>query len=182
VKDRYFRPTSQPGQFEIRPEIKRMVRFATLNLVEDVYPSPINETNAMDVIFCRNVLMYFTAPQAIKVMRKLYRAQADGGWLFVQSQRIAHGSSSLYRTVIIRARHFIRRTTPNRVRKIIGLLIYRLISRWKIPSFQAYRRRRMFSRRRLALGRIVRPREFIRLQTCMTPPRHFIRRGVTRKQ
>jgi len=99
VKDRYFQPAAQAGQFEIRPEIKRMVRFATLNLVEDVYPSPINDTNAMDVIFCRNVLMYFTAPQAIKVIRKLYRAQTDGGWLFVSPSELPHGSSSLYRTV-----------------------------------------------------------------------------------
>ena len=40
------------------------MRFTQFNLVEDVYPSLASDTNAMDVIFCRNVLMYFTAPQA----------------------------------------------------------------------------------------------------------------------
>ena len=108
VRDSYFRPTPQ-GQFEVRPEIKRMVRFATLNLVEDVYPSPINDTHAMDVIFCRNVLMYFTTPQAKKVVRNLYRAQADGGWLFVGPSELPHGSSSLYSTVNFRGAIFYQK-------------------------------------------------------------------------
>ena len=37
----------------------------------------------MDVIFCRNVLMYFTASQTTKVIGNLHRALMDGGWLAV---------------------------------------------------------------------------------------------------
>jgi chemotaxis protein methyltransferase CheR len=61
------------GQFEVLPEIKRMVRFAPLNLAEDVYPSLMNDAHAMDVIFCRNVLMYFTPAQARRVVEKMHR-------------------------------------------------------------------------------------------------------------
>ena len=49
----YFRRTKD-GKIEILPEIRKMVTFAYLNLAEDIYPSPLNNTNAMDLIFCRN--------------------------------------------------------------------------------------------------------------------------------
>lgn len=44
--------------YEIHPQIRQMVHFAYLNLTEDVYPSILSETNAMDVILCRNVFIY----------------------------------------------------------------------------------------------------------------------------
>jgi chemotaxis protein methyltransferase CheR len=97
IKQRYFK-TAPNGQLEILPEIKRMVRFAQLNLAEDAYPSLANDTNAMDVIFCRNVLMYFTAAQASRVLRNFYRAQAEGGWLFVSPSELSTVSSSAYTT------------------------------------------------------------------------------------
>jgi chemotaxis protein methyltransferase CheR len=89
VKDRYFQKTVD-GRVEILPEIRRMVSFARLNLVEDVYPSLANDTNAMDLIFCRNVLMYFSPQQAGKVMQKLSHAQVEGGWLVVSPSESAH--------------------------------------------------------------------------------------------
>ncbi len=82
-KDRYFRRTAD-GHYAILPEIKKRVTFAHLNLAEDVFPSLETDTNAMDLIFCRNVLMYFTLPQARKVVEKSApRAGADEGWLVV---------------------------------------------------------------------------------------------------
>lgn len=82
IKERYFKRVRQ-GRFEIHPRIKNKVTFSYLNLVDDVYPSLSNNTNAMDVIFCRNVLMYFTTELAQKVAGNLHRAVADGGWLAV---------------------------------------------------------------------------------------------------
>jgi chemotaxis protein methyltransferase CheR len=81
-KQRYFRLAGD-GRYEILPEIKKMVTFANLNLVEDNYPALATDTNAMDVIFCRNVLMYFTLPQAVKAVRNLRCALVDDGWLAV---------------------------------------------------------------------------------------------------
>ena len=60
-----------------------MVTFSYLNFAEDVYPSLSNNTGAMDVILCRNVLMYFTAQRAKQVTGNFYRALVDGGWLIV---------------------------------------------------------------------------------------------------
>ena len=82
IKDRYFKQHVD-GSYELVPEIKNLVTFVQLNLVEDVFPSLVAETNAMDLIFCRNVLMYFSPAQARKVATNLYRALVDGGWLVV---------------------------------------------------------------------------------------------------
>jgi len=80
LKQRYFNSGRQ-GRFEILPRIKKRVTFSYLNLADDVYPSLSNNTNAMDLILCRNVLMYLTAPQAAKIADNLHRALVDDGWL-----------------------------------------------------------------------------------------------------
>jgi chemotaxis protein methyltransferase CheR len=81
-KERYFAKRTH-GRFEVLPEIKRMVTFSYLNLMEDSYPSLLSNTNAMDIIFCRNVLMYFGSERAKEVVRKLRLSLLDGGWLIV---------------------------------------------------------------------------------------------------
>jgi chemotaxis protein methyltransferase CheR len=80
----FFRPGND-GKHEILPEIRKMVSFEYLNLVEDAFPSSLNDTNAMDVIFCRNVLMYFSPERARVIVDKLHRALVDGGWLIVSA-------------------------------------------------------------------------------------------------
>jgi len=87
-KERYFQQTAE-GRFQIAPEIQRLVTFAHLNLGQDTYPSLASETNAMDVIFCRNVLMYFTAARMRKVIGNLHRALIDGGWLAVSPSEVS---------------------------------------------------------------------------------------------
>src|SRR5207245_2651959 len=64
--ERYFLPAAD-RQFEILPEIRHLVRFGQLNLMDDLYPAFENDTLGFDVIFCRNVLMYFTPAQALRV-------------------------------------------------------------------------------------------------------------------
>jgi len=77
------------GVFEILPEIRKMVTFAYLNLAQDTYPSPLNNTNAMDIIFCRNVLMYFAPERARQVGDSLFRSLVDGGWLMVGASELS---------------------------------------------------------------------------------------------
>ncbi len=87
-KERYFRRTPE-GRYAILPEIKQRVTFAHLNLVEDVFPSLTTDTNAMDLIFCRNVMMYFALPQMRKVVGNLRRSLVDGGWLVVSPSEVS---------------------------------------------------------------------------------------------
>ncbi|MHB1038433.1 MAG: CheR family methyltransferase [Pirellulales bacterium] len=72
-----------PKTFAVRPRFKNMVSFACLNLATDVYPSLENATNAMDVIFCRNVMMYFVPELVQRVIRHFHNCLVDGGWLIV---------------------------------------------------------------------------------------------------
>jgi chemotaxis protein methyltransferase CheR len=88
-KERYFKPTKD-GRYQILPEIKKLVTFSQFNLVEDAFPSLVAEINAMDMIFCRNVLMYFSPPQTQKVIRNLHGALINEGWLIVSPSEGSH--------------------------------------------------------------------------------------------
>ncbi|MCX7365749.1 MAG: hypothetical protein NTV97_28535 [Alphaproteobacteria bacterium] len=59
LKERYFTRTTGGG-YAVVPSIRKMVTFARMNLATDDYPSRATDTEAMDFIFCRNVLIYFT--------------------------------------------------------------------------------------------------------------------------
>ena len=78
------------GHAAVPSAIRKMVTFAYLNLVDDVYPSPLTNTVGMDVIFCRNVLMYMAPEQAKRVIHRLSQALADGGWLIVSPSEVSH--------------------------------------------------------------------------------------------
>jgi chemotaxis protein methyltransferase CheR len=84
LKERYFR-RKRDGKYEILPEIGRMISFAYLNLAEGMYPAFMNDTNAMDIIFCRNVLMYFSPERARLIVESLRRALVEGGWLIASA-------------------------------------------------------------------------------------------------
>ncbi|HQT25734.1 MAG TPA: CheR family methyltransferase [Burkholderiales bacterium] len=62
---------------EILPRVREMVRFSSLNLARDPYPENI------DIVFCRNVLMYFSRGKAEQAVSGLYEAAAENGWLIV---------------------------------------------------------------------------------------------------
>jgi chemotaxis protein methyltransferase CheR len=81
IMEKYF--TRRDRGYEIQPHIKGMVSLAYLNLVEDNYPSLATQTNAMDLILCRNVLMYFAPAQSQKVLQNLSRCLVEGGWLMI---------------------------------------------------------------------------------------------------
>ncbi len=80
----------------IASRVKRMVQFGCLNLASDTYPSLTNNTAAMDVILCRNVLIYFTPEQIEQVIRKLHRSLVDGGALIVSGSEMAMVPASLF--------------------------------------------------------------------------------------
>jgi chemotaxis protein methyltransferase CheR len=88
LKKDYFRRLEN-GKFEIIPEIRKMVTFEYLNLAEDIYPSPLSNTSAMDLIFCRNVLMYFSPERGSRIVNNFYKSLVDGGWLSVGASELS---------------------------------------------------------------------------------------------
>jgi chemotaxis protein methyltransferase CheR len=98
TKERYFRKTKN-NRYEILPGIKKQVTFSYLNLAEDAYPSLMNNTNAMDIIFCRNVLMYFSRQKQKEVVLKLHRCLIDGGLLISSPSESSAELFSAFRQV-----------------------------------------------------------------------------------
>lgn len=85
LKSRYFR-NKEDRQFEIIPEIKQMVTFTCLSLVE---MSAISNASTMDIIFCRNVLMYFTSEWVTKISQNLFKTLSEDGWFVVSSSELS---------------------------------------------------------------------------------------------
>jgi chemotaxis protein methyltransferase CheR len=81
-KERYFEQMDGNHR-RLLPGIRKMVAFSYLNLSEDRYPALQNNTNAMDFIFCRNVLMYFSSGQIGLTVERFHRSLLDGGGLIV---------------------------------------------------------------------------------------------------
>ena len=98
VRARYFTKTKK-NQFVLLPEIRKRVLFTYHNLAENAYPSLLNDTNAMDLILCRNVLMYLTPDHQKHVVRKLRQCLVEGGWLIVSPGEASHALFSEFEAV-----------------------------------------------------------------------------------
>jgi chemotaxis protein methyltransferase CheR len=70
----YFRPSGE-RRFELSRQIRESVTFAPLNLATDGYPG------SLDLIVCRNVLMYFTDAARERTVQRLDASLAPGGRL-----------------------------------------------------------------------------------------------------
>lgn len=80
LKERYFTRTAEQ-RFAVIPQIQRRVKFAQMNLADDFGAAA--DIRAMDVILCRNLLIYFAPAQALRLVENLRGALSDGGWLVV---------------------------------------------------------------------------------------------------
>lgn len=86
---RYFR-SPQKDHFEILPDVKAMVTFRYFNLAAEGDRSHFADVQEMDLILCRNVLMYFSPEHARKTMQRLYGCLAPDGWLMVSPSEASH--------------------------------------------------------------------------------------------
>jgi chemotaxis protein methyltransferase CheR len=76
---RYFTP-NKDGRWKIRDEIRALATFRVMNLLEPfAFPQPF------DIIFCRNVAIYFTETDKTRLFRNLARCLAKDGCLIIGS-------------------------------------------------------------------------------------------------
>lgn len=75
---RYFKPHTN-GYLKIDSRISEKVHFKRFNLIKDIYPF----SNKFDIIFCRNVLIYFDYLTQRKLIDKLKKFLKPGGYLFL---------------------------------------------------------------------------------------------------
>ncbi len=70
---------SRRREARVAPALRGAIGFARLNLMDDRYPVG----DPMNLIFCRNVLIYFDKPTQAKVVSRLVECLAPGGYLFL---------------------------------------------------------------------------------------------------
>lgn len=71
------------ANWSIRAEFRDGVAFAHQNLVTDIDAFASTHAGAFDIIFCRNVMIYFGAELMRRMLHRISACLADGGWLFV---------------------------------------------------------------------------------------------------
>lgn len=110
LRERFFTPAPDE-KLAIDPRLQAMVHFRYLNLAEDPYPSLHNHTSAMDVIFCRNVLMYFTPEHQRRVVAGLHRCLVEGGCLFVNPAEAISALFPMFEVETVGEVSFYRKTS-----------------------------------------------------------------------
>jgi chemotaxis protein methyltransferase CheR len=84
------------GHLRVAPEVRELVRFQSINLVADSYPV----ARGLDLVFCRNVLIYFRAERRRLVVERLLALLRSGGLLFLGHAENLAGLGIAARTVI----------------------------------------------------------------------------------
>jgi chemotaxis protein methyltransferase CheR len=89
---RYFTPKDEC--IEVRPEIRKRVSFRNLNITQSY-----TMLGRFDVVFCRNVLIYFSAEKKADIIGRIARALNPGGYLFLGSTESMISHSDLFEMV-----------------------------------------------------------------------------------
>ncbi len=81
LRERYFQKVG--SHYLLNAQVRRMVRFDYLNLQTDVFPAESNATRGLDLLFCRNVLIYFELETIRRIVEKFSLALKTEGVLFM---------------------------------------------------------------------------------------------------
>ncbi|MEA2017743.1 MAG: CheR family methyltransferase [Campylobacterota bacterium] len=72
---------------KVNDDLKKLITFAQMNLNDDNYPF---EEHQFDVVFCRNVLIYFTVEDQNEILKKLFKYLKIGGTLYIGHSENPH--------------------------------------------------------------------------------------------
>ena len=89
---RYFE--AEDKHWRLRPDLRAQVRWRRFNLVKDNY-----DLGRFDVVFCRNVLIYFEQEARRRVLEKIASSLAIDGYLFLGASESVLGSGDLFSPV-----------------------------------------------------------------------------------
>lgn len=92
-RQKHFFTPSANGGWQIRPQIKSMVEFKELNLLDRYM------LGKFDIIMCRNVLIYFSAELKKDILTRLHGALNPGGYLILGASESLNGLPNLYEMV-----------------------------------------------------------------------------------
>ncbi|MBR9827665.1 MAG: protein-glutamate O-methyltransferase CheR [Oceanospirillales bacterium] len=89
-----FFQSTESGSWTIAPKIKSRVRFQSMNLL-----GPYGALGQFDLIFIRNVLIYFSSDVKLEILRKMHRQLRPGGYLLLGASESLSGLSDLYKMI-----------------------------------------------------------------------------------
>jgi chemotaxis protein methyltransferase CheR len=80
LRRKYFMRSRDPESDRLRvvPELRALVEFRRINFMD----ADFGIAEAPDIIFCRNVIIYFDRPTQVRLLQKLVRQLAPGGYFF----------------------------------------------------------------------------------------------------
>jgi len=85
-------------------ELKKMLTFQTGNLVDDGLISQVRRFGPFDLVFCRNVLIYFSPEERKNVIDRLARSMKKGGYLFTGAAETPEGHTSKWECVMFKGK------------------------------------------------------------------------------
>jgi len=77
---KYWRPVKKESR-RVDDRVRSLVKFRSLNLESDPYPAASNGTKDLDIIFCRNVTIYFRPHTIQKILSRFHQCLNEGGFL-----------------------------------------------------------------------------------------------------
>ncbi|WP_349358191.1 protein-glutamate O-methyltransferase CheR [Stappia sp.] len=89
---KYF--TQKGDLWQINPELRSMVQWRKLNLLES-----FSSLGTFDIVFCRNVLIYFDQPTKVDVLQRVSRQMAGDGYLVLGAAETVVGLTDAFRPV-----------------------------------------------------------------------------------
>ena len=91
VKRWFVKSATQPGKVRVKPELQELIYFRQLNLLK---PWPMK--GPIDIVFCRNVIIYFDMPTKQKLMARYADILSDGGHLFLGHSEAMNNMSTQF--------------------------------------------------------------------------------------
>lgn len=92
-RDRYFDETAR-GEWTVKQAIRNRVEFRQLNLLDNY-----SILGKFDIVFCRNVLIYFSADVKRDILRRIHATLKPGGYLMLGASEALNGLPELYSMV-----------------------------------------------------------------------------------
>ena len=94
VLTKYFQKTGE--SYKIKPEVKSIIKFSHLNLNDE---RKVSMMTNFDVVFCRNVMIYFSDEVKKRLVRGFYNALKPGGFFYIGHSETLHGISKAFKLV-----------------------------------------------------------------------------------
>ena len=91
---RHFRPSGLDWQ--LNQEVRRMVRFQTIDLRRGM-----SSLGLFDLVFCRNVMIYFDSETRRKIMREIHGTLFRGGWLLLGGSESVFGLDECFERMTV---------------------------------------------------------------------------------